>query len=460
MPLKKLQVMNTKNVKSEYKMETIAKFSFRVKPEEDDMGDTIFNILLGERDYTSCLTGWSNNFAVISADIERLISDGCAMIKLDFDTEPVEISARRQGENVDLTITASYFQLAKPMYGLVPMKDFIRSLYDGLLFATTFCYDDVGCGWNWHLCKMVNYNMMKSRFVESFLRGETLQNIQNYAVKHVLVYDGEEILHICDETIGYHIPLNDRMEIRDKEANILATIDGNLLRSEEFLKVANSLPGDFDFWICGKNEEFYTPKRVSRRDVSTDMVFLKRKEEYDELGADPYGFTAKTLWDACNELDSYRIMHYLDLGADTTYLLYWILKSNKGGTTDEVGNPTYQEGKDAIMARDAQKAGLIREIFVRFPKLEISEDHLKYCYWYHSYECMKTLLELGTNPNEQKISNYAGMRVKYRSVLNLVNTNEGKDKYGIFALMKQLLLSYGAKNVLILNEEFEQSTDE
>ena len=67
------------------------------------------------------------------------------------------------------------------------------------------------------------------------------------------------------------------------------------------------------------------------------------------------------------------------------------------------------------------------------------------------------LLENGANPNEQEIvPDWHLFAVKYRSVLSTTNNilQNKEDKYGIVSEMKSILEDYGAKDIVIWNEEY------
>lgn len=93
------------------------------------------------------------------------------------------------------------------------------------------------------------------------------------------------------------------------------------------------------------------------------------------------------------------------------------------------------------------------------PKIELKEDMLKDCIWNYCPQCMKLLLDHGVNPNEREIyKEWRLYKVKYRSVLNLLSTRiqEGKEKYGIYQEMKEILESVGAKDAIIWNDEYKE----
>lgn len=432
-------------------------FKFRVLQDIEDQ-DITYKLLLGKEELLSYITICSNNFATTSAALEKLLFDKQAEIELDYDTEPTVLTFRNDKDFVSVHVEPSHFHHMDSFSGICNQKELIRELYDGLLFGTTFCYDDIGSGWNWHYCKMVCYNMMKSRTIEEYLRTSCIKKIENYVAKHVLIYDGTDILHVCDETLGYRIPISDTMNIKDKAGNSIAEINGQLLRNGEFDLLVQALPEDCDFWVITKDEDDYVRPTLIKREVKGSCpVFIKENLKVEELGADPYGFTSETLWHACSDLDFDRIKHYLSIGADMTFFFRWIIASNKGGTTDSAGNPTYDESLDSLMARDKVKAAILEYVFDNYPNVSPTEDMLKTCMWHYSPLCMKILLEHGANPTEKKyISYWRSIKVKYRSVLNLVNLQieEGKDKFGIYLEMKKMLEAANAEDIVIWNDEY------
>ena len=432
-------------------------FCFRVL-QDLESEDITFKLSLGKNEFVSYITQWSNSFDSISKSIEELIVDKKATIALDFDTEPTIISLQIKDDKVYADIEPSHFHHLTSFSGVCNEKEFITRLYEGLLFGTTFCFDDIGHGWNWHNCRMVCYNMMKSRTIEEYLRTSVVRKVDTYVTKHILIFDGKDVLHVCDETIGYHVPLSDIMIIRDKTGNVISKIDGELLKTEQFESVASSLPEDCDLWVIVKDENNYiSPKLIKRKIEGVHELFIKETIKIENLGDDPYGFTSETLWDACENLDFENIKHFLSLGADTTFFFEWLLSSNKGGTTDSVGNPTYEEDENVLRARDEEKTIILQYVLNHYPSIPLTEDMLKTCMWCYSPLCMKFLLEHGANPTDRiEYKYWRSIKVKYRSVLNLIKLriDEGKDKYGIYQGMKDLLESYGAEDVIVWNDQY------
>lgn len=438
-------------------METY-EFIFKVAP-DNDSGDIKFIMGIGNHSFSSYITGWSNSWERISNSLEEYIFKGQSFIELDFDTEPTTVSMKREGSNILLDIDPSHFTKEKAFNGVCSEKDFLSKLYNGLLYAMTYRYDDVGCGWNWDDCKMVCYNRLKSRTVEEYLRTGVAELVETFVCKHILVIYNKEMLHICDETIGYHIPINEETRICDKNNKEIAIIDATNIKNAEFSPIANSLTIDFDLWTIDKYDDGYIePHLIERHEkVKQGEVFLKEDYKVKEIGNDPYGFTSDTLWTACNQLDLKGVAHFLSLNADTTYILRWILRSNRGGTYDNVGNPTYDETEESIRRRDKQKGIILRYVLRHVPDIQIKKEHLSECVWKYSPLCLKLLLENGANPNEQEIvPDWHLFAVKYRSVLSTTNNilQNKEDKYGIVSEMKSILEDYGAKDIVIWNEEY------
>ena len=431
---------------------------FRVLQDPDD-SDITYKLSLGAEEFESYITLWSNDFSTICQSIEECIFNDSAKVELDFDTEPTVLTVKNKGEESSIYIEPSSFHNLLPISGLCNRKDFLRDLYSGLLYATLSSFDEIGSGWNWCNCKMVCYNMMKSRTVEEYLRTSSLTRIPNYVTKHVLIFDGKELLHVCDETIGYRIPLSESMIIKGKDGVPLATVDGSKLKSGQYESVVNGLPADFDFWTVIKDGDWMNPSLILRECKGAAEVFLKQEEKYDELGEDPYGFTSETLWHACWNMDFERIKHFLSIGADMTYFFKWLIASNKGGTTDSVGNPTFEETEESIRNRDKEKVGILEYAIDTYPDVSLTEDMLKTCMWHYCPECMRLLLKRGANPTDRLFGKYwRQFKVKYRSVLNLINLQieEGKDRYGIYREMKDMLESANAEDVVIINDEYQQ----
>lgn len=357
-------------------------FRFSIRQENLDNTDITFKISLGDREFTAYITQWSNSFASICEDIEALLFEDHSGIELDDDTEPTVLSIRCDGEILSVNIEPSHFLHLAPVCGKCSRKDFIRELYDGLLFATTFCYDEVGCGWNWDNCKMVCYNMMKSGTIEEYIRTSSARRSDNFATRHILVFDGNEMLHVCDETVGYRIPVSEVMLIKGRDGSVITEIDGALLKSGQFRNLAEALPDGFDFWTVRKEEDGYLhPHLYVRESCSSNEIFLKEKCTYKELGEDPYGFTAETLWHACNELDLDRIKHFLSLGADTTFIFKWVLSADGRSETDRLKNPRYKPSEAELRGLDDEKARIIDYVIRNCPECEVilkrSQEHTR-----------------------------------------------------------------------------------
>jgi hypothetical protein len=434
------------------------KFYFKVKP-DDDSGDIQFLMGVDHHSFETYITGWSNSWECISEKLEEYLHTGKTAVELDLDTEPTCLSLKKKGDYVLLNITPSGFTKERPFRGLCSEKDVLCKLYNGLLYAMTFRYDDIGCGWNWDDCKMVCYNRMKSRTIEEFLLLGTFQRVSPFVVKHVLVYDGKKLLHICDETIGYYIPIEDKFKVYDKNGKVIAIIDGTAIRTGQYTKVVDSLPVDFDLWAIQEDGDGYLEPHLIERTNNTLQAEIFDKSQYNvnEIGQDPYDFTSETLWTACNSLDSQKVAHFLGLHADTTYVVKWLLNSNEGGTTDSVGNPTYEESEESIRKRDELKASILRYVIDNTPNLQLKEEHLSQCIWHYCPACLKLFLEYGANPNEQEYdSGWCPIAVRYRSVLSIAKDaiKDKEDKYGIISEMKAALEAYGAKDVVIWNEEY------
>ena len=432
------------------------RFTFTVAPDKDS-GDIEFSIGFDNHVVKTYLTGWSNCWECTSAKLEEYIYTGQATIELDFDTEPTTISMKREGDRVYVHIEPSDFSDEKAFSGVCSERDFLRELYDGLLYAMTFRYDDIGCGLNWDSCKMVCYNRMKSRSVEEYIRTGSIEKVGNYVVKHILAIRRSEILHICDETIGYHIPLPEMTNIVDKEGKTIASINIGDFKAKELNRIADSLPADFDLWLLGEYDDgMVRPQRIERKVVITDgEIFDKADYKVPRLGKDPYGFTSETLWTACDNLDLKRVMHFMDINADLTYILKWILHSNLNGTYDSVGNSTYEESEQSMRERDRKKYEIIKNVLCRKPNLALCEDLLKMCAWCYCPKCLGLLLECGANPNERDFGDdWRLFAVKYRSVTSVINHMilRGEEKYGILAEMKNYLESYGAKDIVVIND--------
>lgn len=144
-------------------------FDFRILNNVED-NDITYKMSLGNDEFLSYISLWSNDIESICVQLEKLLFEPMSEIQLDFDTEPTKLSIQVNSDVLSIHVEPSSFHHLAPIEGICNKKDFIKTLYEGLLFGMTFCYDDVGCGWNWFDCKMVCYNMMKSRTIEEYIR--------------------------------------------------------------------------------------------------------------------------------------------------------------------------------------------------------------------------------------------------------------------------------------------------
>ena len=117
-------------------------FCFRVL-QDLETEDITFKLSFGKNEFVSYITQWSNSFDSISKSIEELIVDKKATIALDFDTEPTIISLQIKDDKVYADIEPSHFHHLNSFSGVCNEKEFLTRLYEGLLFGTTFCFDDI-----------------------------------------------------------------------------------------------------------------------------------------------------------------------------------------------------------------------------------------------------------------------------------------------------------------------------
>ena len=91
-------------------------FSFKVAPDED-YGDIVFVLTLGEYSLKTRITGWSNSWDAICQGLEEYLQKGHGTIELDYDTEPTKLSMTRNDTSVSLNVSPSGFTKIPPFEG-------------------------------------------------------------------------------------------------------------------------------------------------------------------------------------------------------------------------------------------------------------------------------------------------------------------------------------------------------
>jgi len=375
------------------------------------------------------VTAYYQDFRQTRAGFERYVAEGNAEIVLDDDTDLTTVRmVRREKDGKKMTEVdiIPYRGVCHPLHGLCDEHEFLSVFYFGLLYANSFLYDEIGCGANWDYCKMVQYNVLKSRMVEHYLcTGET-KHFKDYIVRHILAFSGKEILYICDETPGYHVTVGDvvKIPVIEEDKVRFLEMDGSSILKGNFECFAQLLPSDCDFWLVPESfGEPFAPILVlpgGPADMGEEFVESER----------PFS-GGHTIWYWCNTLNKEMIMLHLSLGADNQFLLRWILNSNNDGTTDSAGNYTYQESELIMRNRDKTKLDILRAVNDNYPLLDNGLESLKLCIYTYSPYCLEFLLSLGGN------------RTDVEEVLDLVNRciNYDSERYGIMSEMRDMLES-------------------
>ena len=452
----------------------IQSFIFEVDTKDEyayiDLG---YRIGIGDDKFVSCISEWSNNQILIREQLETYVKRGDSRVEICYEDSPTEIFMNRSaamdsGENlVHLRIVPNGFvRNHLPITGLCNERQVIQTLYAGLLFGMTSFFDNYGWGYNWRGCKMVCYNRLKSYIVESYLAGsDSVPSFRN-AIKHILVYTGIDFVHICDESKGYHVFIEDKMVIKAKDGSVLyelPSIETELKSNKESAleNLVQLLPSDFDLWdISDQKQEFFVPVQYFKKKVSDSGCHFRDEDvEVTAFGSDPYGFTSENLQHACNNRDMGKIKALVEAGADLEHAISWILSTYDAGTSPYRSNTDPEPSDEELMRWDKEKVGIMAYLLDKGANPGGDRIHptinLKYCIWCYCPECMALLLKRGADPNLEDDDQYSGSNeVKFRSVLSLLNYYLKEKKHTDLLLkMKASLEAYNARDFVIYNNK-------
>ena len=443
-------------------------FAIDVKDEYAHI-DLDYVIGVGANRFNSCISEWSNNTSCIRKQLEQYVEKGESRIEICFEDSPTIIFMKRtiiKDSEILVHIRIEPNEFLKdqlPISGYCNEQQVIQTLYAGLLFGMKTRMDDRGWGYDWNACKMVNYNRMKSIIVESYLIHANVVPPFRNAIKHILVYTGHDFIRICDESDGYHTSIGDKMVIVGKDNRVLCQLSG--IKTElEYDKVsalehlAQTLPSDFDLWdISGQALDFLVPVLFFKKEVKdTGCHFSDDDVDITEYGCDPYGFTSKNLLHACNNRDMTLIRSLVEVGADLSRAISWVLYANAPGSGPFHSLP--EPSEEEFLLWDKEKVEIVSYLLDCGANPSGDEDHqsknLKYCIWYYCPECMDLLLQRGADPNAQDTEMDRVGEVAFRSVLSLLNCKlERGDHVDILLRMKASLEAYEARDFVIYNEK-------
>lgn len=452
----------------------VEQFTFAIDIKDEyaylDLG---YVIGVGDNKFTSCISKWSNSQTSIREQLETYVTQGDSRIEICFKDSPTEIFMNRsiamdsEENQIRLRIVPNEFLKNQiPIIGYCNERQVIQRLYAGLLFGMTTHFDEIGWGYNWSDCKMVRYNRMKSYIVESYLAGsDSIPDFRN-AIKHILVYTGKDFIRICDESAGYHVPIDDTMIIHGKDGSVLCTICGIKTELEAdkesaLTHLAQMLPSDFDLWdISDQNKEILVPVQYYKKVVSdTGCHFSDENIKINEYGCDPYGFTTENLQHACNYRDMDMIRRSVEAGADIEHAISWVLSTYAAGSSPYRSSSDPEPLDAELEAWDKEKVRIVSYLLNCGANPGGFENHptanLKECIWCFCPDCMALLLKRGADPNAVDDDQYNGStEVKFRSVLSLLNYYlEKKEHTDILLRMKASLEAYNARDFVIYNEK-------
>lgn len=152
---------------------TIEHFSFEFV--EPYACDTAYKIKIGDKEYISALSDWSNDFNKIRLEIENSLfayyNSKETDIELFFEDSPTIIRLRNKIARV--TIIPNEFAKVPNVYGLCEPRQLIRALYLGLLglCITETDWTEERYGWSWDKFRLATYNKLQSCVIEDYILG-------------------------------------------------------------------------------------------------------------------------------------------------------------------------------------------------------------------------------------------------------------------------------------------------
>lgn len=191
-------------IKSEYvikdyaedpaKITEVYPVDFHFIPGIGRLSDIPYSLALGDNVLGSFLSEWSNDFEYIRHTLEDITFFPVreARVELNDEESPVIIDIKKcrllrwkdekaQGaasandDFLHIHITPDEFAKVPEIDGYCKPKDFIKRLYDGLLWMTRHCNIE-----NWEISAVDAYKKMKSGIIEGYLKDEdTRYAVQN-----------------------------------------------------------------------------------------------------------------------------------------------------------------------------------------------------------------------------------------------------------------------------------------
>ena len=346
-----------------------------------------YTIRIGEHRFAEEMTCWSCAFEEISKSLEMYLDNGVTELLLDDDSDDNIVRLTRLDNHVKVDFEPYYKESHPSFSGLCDEADVLRKLYHGLLFSMLASSDDKSTDVSWETCKMANYNKMKSRKIEEYFRSGNIVEYEKSIVRHVLIYNGESLTHICDCSSGYHPKMEDVIIVYDKELHPIANIDKSLLLEGRFQEVVDSLPKDIDFWVI-QNDKMYEiePTLILRsyRHEGGDVFDCKEPLCDDEGNyINDYGFYSRSFIDACFDLNIEEIKKFLRLGADIRCAFDCIFLQN-----DEI-QPAENDDKAADVVR----------FILENTDYKMRRDHFVGCLYYGLYKTLRTMMEFCVKPD-------------------------------------------------------------
>lgn len=204
-----------------------------------------FEIMLGNRGYTTWLTHWDSDLEAIRHELETIIYEKETTIRLPNDMSETlikicETSALNQVAEIGSGTAYSYknymlveihpneFVQMPIIKGYCARRGMVKSLYEGLL-RMAMQHPEVGE--DDLPSRMVAYNKYKSPLIESFLNEERADDdrvaIRQVQVKHILTIDPDiDQLFYDEEGVSYEVNEEGTIDsVYDKEGNPIVIKD-------------------------------------------------------------------------------------------------------------------------------------------------------------------------------------------------------------------------------------------
>ena len=457
-------------------MTGISQFQFLVDTKwEYANWDLPYTFVFGGNSRQTMLTEWCNRVDEIRKQLEAYIIEGETRVELYNEDVPHSFymkklpSAKTSENHMILHINPDYDEKGERK-GEYHERQVIGAIYSGLLFGMTARKVVDWCE-RWWDCKMGAYNSMKSYLIEAFLSGNDAYPDYRNVIKHILVYNGTDFIHLCDESDGYHVPVDDLFIVRGKDGSILCQLAGvktNLQKDKKsaLQHMIEQLPSDFDLWdISDQGEGMIAPVQYIKRNITdTGCHFEEENYSFFKYRNDAYGFTSKDLQCACDERDMESIKHFVELGAELSRAIIWVL-----GTHDVIPDPRRahedpEPTDEELLAWDKEKVSIVAYLLDNGAdptgNRYHSNENLTSCIRLNCPECLELLLKRGADPNVVGDDGLA-TRVKFRSVLNYAECvlREGVHP-SITLRMKEILETYGARDFVLYNDDSQSQIDE